>query len=172
MICEHQVVIKGREKDLANIDIATELSSFYRFFCNYGKIVDFNLEFLPNMIYITYKNKKSVQKIIETPTIEYINKSGITCTFTVNLNDFPLFVRNIKDPNQTYENFLPRRQQVMVNATYNPLLNNYSKHGGGPTGMFSLLNNNLVGSIDPSVIPGNGLNSGMGASSFNYFNQK
>jgi hypothetical protein len=111
MIAYHQVVIKGKEKDLANIDFTSELSSVFRFFCNYGKIVDFNLEFLPNMIYVTYKQKSSVKKIIDAGVLEFINKSGVNCRFIASKLEYSLYVRNLKDSNKTYENFLARRQQ-------------------------------------------------------------
>lgn len=114
MIAYHQVVIKSKDKDLANIDFNTELSSIFRFFCNYGKIVDFNLEFLPNMIYITYKQKSSVKKIIEAGVLEFINKSGLNCRFIASKFEYSLYVRNMKDSTKTYENFLPRRQQQNI----------------------------------------------------------
>ena len=155
MLPQYQVIIKGKDKDLANIDFSTEISSVYRFFCNYGKIVDFNLEFLPNMIYITYKQKSSVKKLIDcNGSIEYINNNGVTCRFNASKNDFAIYVRNIKDPNKTYENFIPRRQQMKVN-TYNPLVGNMqqNKHNG----MFSLLNTNLIGSLGNDILPNHSL---------------
>ena len=119
--------------------------------------MDFNLEYLPNMIYITYKQKSSVKKILDS-NLEYISKSGVVCSFIVNKNDFALNVRNIKDPSKTYENFLPfkqqQHQQVICN-NYNPLFNNYPMNNkancNSSMGMLSLLNNNVLGSIDPSL---------------------
>lgn len=164
MLTQYQVVIKGKEKDLANIDFSSEISSVYRFFCNYGKIVDFNLEFLPNMIYITYKQKSSVKKLTEAGILEYINKSSVTCRFIAAKNDFPIYVRNLKDSNKTYENFIPRRplNNMICNPTFNPF---NSLNSNGP-GIRSLLNGSLISTLDQNLLGQNQLSQlGTGMSS-------
>lgn len=130
MLSFHQVIVKGKDKNLMSIDINSDLVSFYRFFSNYGKIVDFNLEFFPNMIYITYRMPSETKYLLLSSPLEYVSQCGIACKLIVTRNDSSIYVRSLKDSSKPiFENFVPRHKQISIPTTnniYNPFISQSS----------------------------------------------
>lgn len=125
MLSFHQVIVKGLDKSLAYVDIASELNSLYRFFANYGKIVDFNLEYYPNMIYITYSLPTSVKNLTTLANVEYFMINQTTIKFSVIKNETAIYVRNLKNNKiSNYENFFPKNKIINVAKNVNNLNNN------------------------------------------------
>lgn len=130
MLSFHQVIIKGKDKNLMSIDINSDLVSFYRFFSNFGKIVDFNLEFFPNMIYITYRMPSETKYLLSSSPLEYVSQCGIACKLIVTRNDSSIYVRSLKDSSKPiFENFVPRHKQISMPSSsniFNPFISQSS----------------------------------------------
>lgn len=130
MLSFHQVIVKGKDKNLMSIDINSDLVSFYRFFSNFGKIVDFNLEFFPNMIYITYRMPSETKYLLSSSPLEYVSQCGIACKLIVTRNDSSIYVRSLKDSSKSiFDNFVPRHKQISMppsNNTFNPFISQSS----------------------------------------------
>jgi hypothetical protein len=62
----------------------------------YGKIVDFNINYFPNLIPITYASAHSVNKMFENDNMTYTSKQGEIFQFNAVKSECSLFIRNSK----------------------------------------------------------------------------
>lgn len=69
MVVFHQISVTSVDASINRIDLRNELTNLYRFFAGFGKIVDFNLEYFPHYIYITFAKHESVRQLINIGTI-------------------------------------------------------------------------------------------------------
>lgn len=130
MLTHHQLVVIASDKGFFGMEIESELPMLYRLFSNYGKIIDFNMEFFPNMIYVTYLKSTVFKSFFEkNEGLDYISKTlGKTIKLNVLRNESPILVRNLKDPCKSVtENFGPVK--VATNKTYNPFFANIAPLG-------------------------------------------
>jgi hypothetical protein len=114
MVTFHQVTVSSID-NLSFIDLVKELTNLYRFFCGFGKIVDFNLENFPKSINISFTKHTSVVGLLEKGMYEinsefvtYLSPTGAKYRLKARKVDYKLPVRNIKDGSKSaYENYMP-----------------------------------------------------------------
>lgn len=90
-----------------------EISALYRFFSQYGSIVDLNLDYYKTFIVVTFSKHSDVLKILKLENLKYIGPNNDIeqkekrWDFKPSKIDFVLPVRNFNSTQKIEEKFLP-----------------------------------------------------------------
>ena len=108
MLVFHQSFVKSLKNEFSSgsFDIKLEFDGLFRFFSDFGRIVDFNLEYFPNLIAITYTSCNAVNELINKNEISYVNSKMEIISLMANHHQPSIPVRNLKIKSEsTYDHF-------------------------------------------------------------------